>query len=132
MVYPLGGGGGEGIEQNPTSSDFGQRMCVPSTPSSMFLVSYLFAPSPTPTPPPQKKKKKKKEKENRKKSFKFAVYLSVKKRIPVQLKITRFSLLSTQPGFIKSYFDSLYKEEIISEESFYSWKTSQMRNLAKE
>ena len=35
-----------------------------------------------------------------------------------------FALLSTQPGFIKSYFDSLYDEEIITEESFYAWQTS--------
>lgn len=39
-------------------------------------------------------------------------------------KLTRFSLLLTQPGFIKSYFDSLYDEEIITEESFYAWQTS--------
>ena len=33
-------------------------------------------------------------------------------------------MLLTQPGFIKSYFDSLYDEEIITEESFYAWQTS--------
>ena len=33
-------------------------------------------------------------------------------------------MLLTQPGFIKSYFDSLYDEEIITEESFLAWQTS--------
>jgi len=33
-------------------------------------------------------------------------------------------LFSTHPGFIKSYFDSLYDEEIITEESFNAWESS--------
>ena len=33
-------------------------------------------------------------------------------------------MLSTQPGFIKSCFNSLYDEEIITEESFHAWETS--------
>ena len=33
-------------------------------------------------------------------------------------------LLLTHPGFIKSYFDSLYDEEIITEESFIAWESS--------
>lgn len=33
-------------------------------------------------------------------------------------------LFSTHPGFIKSYFDSLYDEEIITEESFNIWESS--------
>ena len=33
-------------------------------------------------------------------------------------------LLLTHPGFIKSYFDSLYDEEIVTEESFYAWESS--------
>ena len=32
--------------------------------------------------------------------------------------------LSTLPGFVKSYFDSLYDEDIISEESFHTWESS--------
>ena len=33
-------------------------------------------------------------------------------------------LFLTHPGFIKSYFDSLYDEEIITEESFIAWESS--------
>jgi len=33
-------------------------------------------------------------------------------------------LFSTHPGFIKSYFDSLYDEKIITEESFNAWESS--------
>ena len=33
-------------------------------------------------------------------------------------------LFLTHPGFIKSYFDSLYNEEIITEESFIAWECS--------
>ena len=33
-------------------------------------------------------------------------------------------LLLTYPGFIKSYFDSLYDEEIITEASFIVWESS--------
>jgi len=33
-------------------------------------------------------------------------------------------LFSTHPGFIKSYFDILYDEEIIAEESFNAWESS--------
>ena len=41
-------------------------------------------------------------------------------------------MLSTQPGFIKSYFDSLYDEEIITEESFYAWQTSPDEESGKD
>ena len=33
-------------------------------------------------------------------------------------------LFLTHPGFIESYFDSLYDEEIITEESFIAWESS--------
>ena len=33
-------------------------------------------------------------------------------------------LLLTHPGFIKSYFDNMYNEKIISEESFNAWESS--------
>ena len=33
-------------------------------------------------------------------------------------------LFSTLSGFIKSYFDSLYDEEIITEDSFHAWESS--------
>ena len=33
-------------------------------------------------------------------------------------------LFLTHPGFIKSYFDSLYDEEIITEASFIVWESS--------
>jgi len=35
-----------------------------------------------------------------------------------------FVQLEHPPGFIKSYFDSLYDEEIITEESFNIWESS--------
>jgi len=35
-----------------------------------------------------------------------------------------FVQLEHPPGFIKSYFDSLYDEEIITEESFNAWESS--------
>ena len=43
----------------------------------------------------------------------------------------RILLLLTHPGFIKSYFDSLYDEEIITEESFYVWESSVEEKLGK-
>jgi len=33
-------------------------------------------------------------------------------------------LFPIHPGFIKSYFDILYDEEIITEESFNAWESS--------
>ena len=33
-------------------------------------------------------------------------------------------MLLTQSGFIKSYFDVLFDEDIIQEESFHAWQTS--------
>ena len=39
-------------------------------------------------------------------------------------KLTLVSFLSTLPGFVKSYFDSLYDEEIITEISFNTWESS--------
>lgn len=35
------------------------------------------------------------------------------------------------PGFIKSYFDSLYDEEIITEESFNAWESSSEEERGK-
>ena len=35
------------------------------------------------------------------------------------------------PGFIKSYFDSLYDEEIITEESFNAWESSSVEERGK-
>jgi len=35
-----------------------------------------------------------------------------------------FVQLEHPPGFMKSYFDSLYNEEIITEESFNAWESS--------
>ena len=34
------------------------------------------------------------------------------------------SFLSTLPGFVKSYFDTLYDEEVITEISFIIWESS--------
>ena len=39
-------------------------------------------------------------------------------------KLTLVSFLSTLPGFVKSYFDTLYDEEIITEISFITWESS--------
>ena len=41
-------------------------------------------------------------------------------------------MLLTQPGFIKTYFDSLFDEEIITEESFYAWQTSPDEESGKD
>ena len=47
---------------------------------------------------------------------------------PVILKLAKklmlVSFLSSPPGFVKSYFDSLYDEEIITEISFNTWESS--------
>lgn len=40
-------------------------------------------------------------------------------------------VLLTHPGFIKSYFDSLYDEEIITEESFNAWESSSEEERGK-
>lgn len=40
-------------------------------------------------------------------------------------KLYTLALYVSLPGFIKSYFDSLYDEEIITEESFNAWESSE-------
>lgn len=35
------------------------------------------------------------------------------------------------PGFIKSYFDTLYDEEVVSEDSFNTWESSSEEQLGK-
>lgn len=42
-----------------------------------------------------------------------------------------FVQLDYPPGFIKSYFDSLYDEEIITEESFNAWESSSEEETGK-
>ena len=52
--------------------------------------------------------------------------------VPRKVYLT-FTLLLwiSLPGFIKSYFDSLYDEEIITEESFNAWESSSQEEPGK-
>lgn len=42
-----------------------------------------------------------------------------------------FVQLDHPPGFIKSYFDTLYDEEVITEDSFNAWESSSEEQLGK-
>lgn len=42
-----------------------------------------------------------------------------------------FVQLDHPPGFIKSYFDTLYDEEVVSEDSFNTWESSSEEQLGK-
>lgn len=46
-------------------------------------------------------------------------------------KLYTLALYVSLPGFIKSYFDSLYDEEIITEESFNAWESSSEEETGK-
>jgi len=52
--------------------------------------------------------------------------------VPRKLYLTfTFFLCIPLPGFVKSYFDSLYDEEIITEESFNAWESSSQEEPGK-
>lgn len=48
-----------------------------------------------------------------------------------QPELYTLALYLSLPGFIKSYFDSLYDEEIITEESFNAWESSSEEETGK-